>query len=84
MSNNQKNTGSIPGKDLGRAMNNLRKSLGPTVVDLLITDLQRQGITLAGGESYSIKQVEGALKKTFGQDGGELLTDMISKSLQEP
>lgn len=83
MSNNQKNTGSVPGKDLGRAMNNLRKSLGPNVVDLLITDLQRQGITLAGGESYTLKQVDGALKKTFGQDGGELLMDMLGKALQE-
>ncbi|AIC16909.1 hypothetical protein NVIE_026400 [Nitrososphaera viennensis EN76] len=64
-------------------MNNLRKSLGTLVVDLLITDLQRQGITFAGGESYSVRQIEGALQKTFGQDGGELLMDMVSKSLQE-
>jgi hypothetical protein len=83
LSDNQKNTGSVPDKDLGRAMNNLRKSLGPTVVGLLITDLQKQGITLAGGESYTLKQVEGAMKKTFGQDGGELLMGMLSKALQE-
>lgn len=64
-------------------MSNLRKSLGPTVVELLIMDLQRNGITFAGGESYPSKRVEGALKKTFGDDGGALLMGLVSKSLQE-
>ncbi len=75
--------GSVPSKDLGRAMNDLRKSLGDKVVGLLITDLERQGVMLGGDESYNLKNVELALKKTFGQDGGELLMDMISNSLQQ-
>lgn len=81
MPNNQENAGSVPGKDLYLAMGSLRKSLGPDVVELLVTDLQRHGITFAGSESYPLKRVEEALKETFGEDGGELLMGMIRKSL---
>lgn len=75
--------GSVPGKDLYRAMNSLRKPLGSNAVDLLMTDLQRQGITLAGGEPCPVRRIDEALKKTFGEDGGELLTDMLDKALRD-
>lgn len=74
---------SVLAKDLGRAMNDLRKSLGDKVVGLLMTDLESQGVILGGNKSYNLKNVEIALKNTFGQDGGELLMDMIRKSLQQ-
>ena len=74
--------GSVPGKNLYRAMNSLRKPLGSNVVDLLMTDLQRQRITFTGSESYPMRQIEEALKKTFGEDGGELLMDMLDKALR--
>jgi hypothetical protein len=48
-----------------------------------MTDLESQGVILGGKERYNLKSVEMALKKTFGQDGGELLMDMISKSLNQ-
>jgi hypothetical protein len=83
LSNNQKNVGSVPGKDLYRAMNSLRKPLGSNAVDLLMTDLQRQGITFAGGEPCPVRRIDEALKKTFGEGGGELLMDMLDKALQD-
>lgn len=83
MSNNHKKMESVLAKDLGRAMNDLRKSLGDKVVGLLMTDLESQGVILGGNKSYNLKNVEIALKNTFGQDGGELLMDMIRKSLQQ-
>lgn len=83
MSSDEKNPGTIPSEDLRRAMNTLRSSLGSTVVDLLISDLQRHGIIVEGEESYTRNQVTDALKKTFGEDGGELLIDMVIRSLSE-
>lgn len=77
------NIESVPGMDLERAINDLRRSLGDKVVGLLMTDLESQGVILGGKERYNLKSVEVALKKTFGQDGGELLMDMISKSLNQ-
>ncbi|HVX01741.1 MAG TPA: hypothetical protein VHA09_01160 [Nitrososphaera sp.] len=83
MPNNEENAGPIPGKDLYSAMRNLGKSLGPDVVQLIVADLQRHGITFAGSESYPLKRIEEALKETFGEDGCELLIEMIRKSLSE-
>lgn len=80
LADHQKNAGGISGKDLQRAMNNLRKSLGPAIVDLIVLDLEKQGIAFAGGP-YLMKQVEDALKNTFGQEGGQLLADKVRKSL---
>ncbi len=77
-----KNTGQISGKELQRAMNHLRKSLGPAIVDLLVMDLEKHGINFAAG-SYSVKQLEDALKKTFGQEGGQLLINKIRKALDK-
>lgn len=79
----QKNHGHVPGKELQRAMNGLRKSLGTVIVDLIIMDLEKQGIALSGGSSYPMKQVEDALKKTFGQEGGQLLADNVHKALEK-
>lgn len=83
LAHSPKNAGQIPGKELQRAMNNLRKSLGPAIVDLIVTDLEKQDIIFSAG-SYSMKQLEDALKKTFGQDGGQLLVNKIRKALDKP
>ena len=80
MAHTPKNTGHISGKELQRAMNNLRKSLGPAIVDLILIDLEKQGISSIGGP-YSVKQLEDALKKTFGQEGGQLLINKVRKAL---
>jgi hypothetical protein len=56
------------------------------IESVLGTDLERaiNNLRILGGkERYNLKSVEMALKKTFGQDGGELLMDMISKSLNQ-
>ncbi len=83
MAHHPKNAGHIAGKELQRAMNNLRKSLGPAIVDLIVLDLEKQGIVFASG-SYSMKQLEDALKKTFGQEGGQLLADKVRKAIDTP
>lgn len=83
MAHTPKSTGHISGKDLQRAMNTLRKSLGPAIVDLILVDLEKQGIS-SGGGPYSAKQLEDALKKTFGQEGGQLLINKVRKALDRP
>ena len=83
MAHTSKNAGHISGKELQRAMNALRKSLGPAIVDLILVDLEKQGISSAGGP-YPAKQLEDALKKTFGQEGGQLLINKVRKALDGP
>jgi hypothetical protein len=52
-------------------------------VDLILVDLEKQGISSAGGP-YPAKQLEDALKKTFGQEGGQLLINKVRKALDRP
>lgn len=51
------------------------------MVEMLIIDLERQGIMLHGNERYPIKQVEHALVSTFGSEGGTLLAEKLRKAL---
>lgn len=63
------------------AVRGLDRILGRSMVDLLILDLERQGITLEGDAKYPMKQVESALTSTFGSEGGVLLTEKLRKVL---
>lgn len=51
------------------------------MVDLLISDLERQGIVLQGDAKYPMTQIESALTSTFGSEGGMLLTEKLRKVL---
>ena len=81
MSNNQKNLDSISSPRLLLALQGLNRILGHSMVEMLILDLERQGIMLHGNERYSIKQVEHALVSTFGSEGGTLLAEKLRKAL---
>jgi hypothetical protein len=52
------------------------------MVDLMMVDLERQGIILSGDSSYPLKKLEQALTNTFGSEGGPLLMYKILKSLE--
>ena len=81
MSNNQKDSDSISSPRLLLALQGLNRILGRSLVEMLITDLERQGIMLHGNEKYPIKQVEHALVSTFGSEGGRLLAEKLRKAL---
>ncbi|MEO9296044.1 MAG: hypothetical protein ABI347_10670 [Nitrososphaera sp.] len=81
MSNNQKNSEPISSPRLLLALQSLSRILGRSMVDMLIADLERQGITLHGDAKYPMKQVERALTATFGSEGGVLLAEKLRRSL---
>lgn len=62
-------------------MQSLNRVLGRSMVDMLVLDLEKQGIVLHGDEKYSVKRVGGALVATFGPEGGMLLAEKLRKSL---
>jgi hypothetical protein len=79
---NPRNIEPISGIRLHRALEGLYGILGRPMVDLLIVDLERQGITLTGDAAYSMTKIEQALINIFGSEGGPLLVDKILKSLE--
>ena len=81
MSNNKNDSDSIPSPRLLLALQGLNRILGPSMVEMLIVDLERQGITLHGDEKYPMKQIERALAATFGPEGGMLLAEKLRRAL---
>lgn len=63
------------------ALQGLNRILGHSMVDMLIADLERQGITLHGDAKYPMNQIERALTATFGSEGGLLLAEKLRRSL---
>lgn len=63
------------------ALQGLNRVLGRSMVEMLIMDLERQGITLHGDEKYPMKQIERVLASTFGPEGGTLLAEKLRKAL---
>lgn len=81
MSHNPKNAGRISSLKLKEAFESLQRVLGRSIVDLLIYDLERQGIALGRDEYYSLDQVRQVFEATFGEDGAFLLTEKLRKEL---
>lgn len=81
MSHNPKNAGRISSLKLKEAFESLQRVLGRSIVDLLIYDLERQGIALGQDEYYSLDQVRQVFEATFGEDGAFLLTEKLRKEL---
>lgn len=80
MPDNQ-NTEPVTSIRLRQAIEGLYEVLGRAMVDLLVVDLERQGIILGNDSAYSMARVEQALVNTFGSEGGTLLAEKIRKSL---
>lgn len=76
-----KNAGRISSLRLKEAFESLHKVLGRSIVDLLIYDLERQGIALGREEYYSLDQVRQVFEATFGEDGASLLMEKLRKEL---
>ncbi|MEW5839821.1 hypothetical protein [Nitrososphaera sp.] len=63
-------------------MESLGKVLGRSMTDLLVMDLEKQGIFLGKeGGSYRLEQLDEAFVRIFGPDGGKLLMDRVCSVL---
>jgi hypothetical protein len=78
---NNPNSEPISSVRLRKALESLYGVLGRSMVDLMMLDLERQGIILNGDSAYPVKKLEQALINTFGPEGGPLLMYKILKSL---
>ena len=76
-----KNTGRISSLRLKQAFGSLSKVLGRSIVDLLIYDLEMQGIALGQDESYTLDQIRQVFEATFGEDGASFLVDKLRREL---
>lgn len=63
-------------------MESLQKVLGRSIVDLLIYDLESQGIALGTDEYYTLDRIRQVFEATFGEDGASLLVEKLRKELE--
>jgi hypothetical protein len=74
----------IPGNKLRKGIMSLERILGYAAVEARVYDLENYGITLEAGQAtYTLQQVEDALKKVLGNEGGPLIMDQLMKILEE-
>ncbi|NWG38111.1 hypothetical protein [Nitrososphaera sp.] len=83
MPNGARNSSRISGLRLKEAFESLSKILGQSIVDLLVYDLERQGIALgAKDEYYTLDQIRQVFEGTFGEDGTSLLMKKLREELE--
>ena len=75
----------LPSNKLKKAVMALEYPIGYAAAEALIYDLENYGIALVAGKaaSYTLKQVEDALKKVLGDEAGALLMTQLVKILEE-
>jgi hypothetical protein len=67
---------------LKQALERLTKILGQSIVELLVYDLERQGMRLDKEGYYTLDQIRQVFGETFGEDGASLLTERLRKELE--
>lgn len=83
MTNGSRNSSRVSGLRLKEAFDSLSKVLGRSIVDLLVYDLERQGIALGNkDEYYTLDQIRQVFQGTFGDDGTSLLIEKLRKELE--
>lgn len=76
-----KEAGRVSGLRLKGTFDGLIGVLGPSIVDLLVYNLERQGIALGRGEYYSLDQVQQVFEATFGEGRSSLLMEKLRREL---
>jgi hypothetical protein len=75
----------LPSNKLKKAVMALGATLGYAAAETLIYDLENYGIALVAGKaaSYTLDQVEDAIKKILGDEAGSLVMEHLIKILEE-
>jgi hypothetical protein len=69
------------GKDIRRALNAF-DFLGISLKHAIVDFIERQGIVLDEGHSYSLKEMEGRLRPVLGEDARKLMIERLRKILE--
>ena len=68
----------VSGKELARCFEDLKRSLGISVVDTIVYELEIMfGIMLEGRFSYKMSRIEDSLRKLLGDSAADLMMENI-------
>lgn len=81
MSENGNYDDPVPGKGLKEALHRATAVLGRAAQDAIFYDIELGGMAF-DNTSYTLRQVNDALKKIFGEDGTVLLMRRLEKELK--
>ena len=75
----------LPSNKLKKAVMALEGTLGYAAAEALVYDLENYGVALVAGRaaSYTLEQVEDAIKKILGEEDGLLIMEQLIKILEE-
>jgi hypothetical protein len=69
-------------KQIKHALQELEKLLGRATVEAMIYDLEMYGLPLVNDrQTYTLNEIENALRKIFGDEATLLLFERLKKSL---
>lgn len=72
----------VSGKELAKCFEELKESLGISVIDTIIYELEIMfGIMLEGRMSYKMSKIDDALRKLLGDSAAELMMEQIRAGL---
>jgi hypothetical protein len=72
----------VSGKELAACCEELKESLGVSMVETIVYDLEVMfNVILEGRFSYKISQIDDALRKLLGDPAAELMMESILKCL---
>jgi hypothetical protein len=75
----------ISGKDLARCFKELEDSIGRSVIETIVYELEVMfRIILEGRFYYSLLEIEDALRKLLGDSAAELMMEQITDWLDDP
>ena len=74
----------VSGKELARCFEELKGSLGTSVIETIVYELEVMfGIMLEGRFSYKMSKIDDSLKKLLGESAAELMMEHIRASLND-
>jgi hypothetical protein len=74
----------VSGKELARCFDELRASLGRSVVETIVYELEIMfGIMLEGRMSYKLSGIDDALRKLLGDSAADLMMEHIRAALDD-
>jgi hypothetical protein len=72
----------VTGRELARCFEELKKSLGRSVIETIVYELEVMfGITLQSRSSNRLSEIDDALRKLLGDSAAELMMESIVKYL---
>jgi hypothetical protein len=74
----------VLGKDLSKCFDDLKESLGRTMIETIVEEIEvMYGILLIGRFSYKLSEIEDALRKLLGDSACEMMMESLVEILEK-